>query len=278
MVFLARIYNRPLLWIKIIKNVRGVNLKMQLGIILSAVIDILYNIVNPSLAIVPIIYVTGIIYCKKYDAYFYVRAFSDDLYNVMPEREADVNELILNCLKEGDIFIDLGANIGYYSILAGKIVGNGGQVIAIEPVPTTVKVLNYNIKINNLKNIKVIQKAAWSNEQTINIYTPKFLFGQTSIHKSTISADLIIVEGVPLDILSKFQRVDLLKIDAEGSEYEILKGSIETLKRTRYVILETSIKKEDIVSLLKDEGFKILKLKFTTYILAYKNNSHKHFN
>ena len=93
---------------------------MQLGMILSAFIDILLNTVTPSLATLPKVYISGITYSKTYGAHFYVRAFSDDLYSVMPEREGDVNESISSCLKEGDIFVDIGANIGYYSVLVAK--------------------------------------------------------------------------------------------------------------------------------------------------------------
>lgn len=89
-----------------------------------------------------------------------MRGFSDDLYSVTPGRERDVNELILSCLKEGDVFLDVGANIGYYSILGGKIVGKNGRVISVEPIDSTARILKYNIKLNKLKNVKVIQKAA----------------------------------------------------------------------------------------------------------------------
>jgi len=269
MKVLTRIFSRLMLWLKILKNVRGVSLKMQLGLILSAVIDVLFNTVTPSLAILPRVYASGVIYCEKYDVYFYVRAFSDDLYSVMPEREGEVNELILNCLKEGDGFIDVGANIGYYSILAGKIVGDSGRVIAVEPVPATVKVLNCNIKLNNLKNIKAIQKAAWNNNQIITMYIPKGFFGWASIHKLN-SGNTISIQGIPLDAISEDLEVKLLKIDAEGSEYQILNGARKTLKKTKYVIIEASQAKDKIIRLFEREGFKIRKLKFTTYIFAYR--------
>ena len=62
-----------------------------------------------------------------------------------------------------------------------------------------------------------------------------------------------------------------MKIDAEGSEYQVLKGARKTLKKTKYVILEASKEKDKIIHLLKEEGFKIRKLKFTTYIFAAKS-------
>jgi len=271
MKVLARIFSRLMLWLKILKNVRGVRLKMQLGLILSAVIDVLFNTVTPSLAILPRVYVSGVIYCKKDDVYFYVRAFSDDLYSVMPEREGDVNESILSCLKEGDVFVDIGANIGYYSVLVAKIVGENGRVISVEPIPSTAKILSLNLTLNNLKNVKVIQKAAWSNNRIITIHIPKGFFGLSSIYKPPTATDSIAVKGAPLDRILEVPKVDLLKIDAEGSEYQILKGGRKILRKTRYVVLEVSTKKDEIIRLLREEGFKIRKLKFTNHIFAYKN-------
>lgn len=244
---------------------------MQVGLILSALIDVLFNIIAPSLAILPRVYFSGILYSKYYDVYFYVRAFSDDLYSVIPGREGDVNELILSCLKKGNVFIDVGANIGYYSVLAGKIIGENGQVISIEPIPGTAKVLNYNIKLNNLKNVRIIQRAIWRNNQMLTMYIPKNFFGMASIYKPTGAIDVLAVKGVTLDTIPGISKTDLLKIDAEGSEYQILKGGRKTLMKTKYIVLEASIKKDEIIHLLMEEQFKIRKLKFTTYIFAYKN-------
>ena len=266
----ANIFIRLRLWLRILQNVSGASLKMQLGMILSAFIDILLNTVTSS-PINPKVYISGVIYAKSYGVYFYVRGFSDDLYSVMPGREGDVNKLILSCLKNGDIFIDVGANIGYYSILVGKIVGENGQVIAVEPIPSTAKVLNYNIKINKLKNVKVFQKAAWNNNQIITMHIPKGFFGMASVHKLPRATDLIVVKGVHLDTILEVPKVDLLKIDAEGSEYQVLKGARKTLRKTRFLILEASFKKEEIIHFLREEQFKIRKMKFTTYIFAYKS-------
>ena len=245
---------------------------MQLGLILSAFIDVCVRTVAPSLATLPRIYVSGVIYCKNYDVYFYVRAFSDDLYCVMPEREGDVNELILSCLKEGDIFIDVGANVGYYSVLVGKIVGENGRVISVEPIPSTAKVLNFNLKLNHLKNVEVIQRVLWSNNRTMTMHVPKDFFGMASVYKPPGVVDLLAVKGMTLDRILEIPKVDLLKIDAEGSEHQILKGGIKTLEKTRNIILEASTKKDEIIRFLKEEGFRIRKLKFTTYIFAYKND------
>jgi FkbM family methyltransferase len=268
-----RIFNRLIIWLNILKNVRGTTLKTQMGLFLSALIDTSFHIAGSSLASLPRVYVSGIVYSKNYDVYFYVRAFSDDLYSVMPQREGDVNDLILNCLKEGNVFVDIGANVGYYSVMAGKIVGKTGRVISLEPVPPTAKVLTFNVKLNQLNNVKVLQKAAWYRNELISMHIPTSFFGMASVCESQETTDLQIVEGVPLDEILSASNADFLKIDAEGSEYRILKGARKTLDKVRYVVLEASTEKDEIVRLLREEGFKIQKSKFTTYIFAYKNNA-----
>jgi len=198
----TREFTRLMFWFRIIKNGNGTSLKMQSGLILSALLDASLYLICPRLAALPKVYVSGIVYFKNFNVYFYVRGFSDDLYSVMPGREGDVNELILKCLEERDIFIDIGANVGYYSILAGKLVGDKGQVISIEPVANTAEVLKINVKLNDLKNIKVIPKAAWSNRSLIAIYLPENYYGWASPVKLH-GGKSVTVEAIPVDIVCK---------------------------------------------------------------------------
>lgn len=267
----ARIFNRLMLWLSILRNLQGVNLKMQLGLFVSAITDTFLQIASSSIAASPMVYVSGIVHYRRYRAYFHVRAFSDDLYSIMPEREGDVNETILSGLKKGDVFIDVGANVGYYSVLAGKIVGETGQVISIEPIPDTARVLNLNLKLNRLKNVKVLRKAAWNSNELISMHIPKGFFGMASIYEPHGVADILEVEGFTLDGLPEVKKVDFLKIDAEGSEYPILEGARKTLKTTRHVVLEASNQRDEMIRLLREENFKIWKLRFTTYLFAQNN-------
>jgi len=270
MSILRRFFDRFRFWVALLRCGRGISPRLQVGLVLSAILDTLAYSVFPQLALSPRTYVSGVVYFKNCDVYFYVRKFSDDIYNVMPGREGDVNMLILKSLSEGDVFIDVGANIGYYSILAARIVGERGQVIALDPVPDTVKVLDLNIKLNNLRNIKTIPKAAWSNSAPLNIYVPGGCYGWASPVKRLGSKSLT-VDAVPLDDVSeKIPAIKLLKIDVEGSEYRVIMGARETLAKTEHVIMEVSENSDIIQQILKDATFKIQKLKFATYIHAQK--------
>src|SRR6185312_15602233 len=88
-----------------------------------------------------------------------------DLTDMVPQRvfytgvwEPDISRLIASCLQPGDTFIDIGANIGYFSLMAAKLVGPAGQVYAIEPWPPTLKILRHNIQLNGFRNIQVIDR------------------------------------------------------------------------------------------------------------------------
>jgi FkbM family methyltransferase len=71
------------------------------------------------------------------------------------------------------VFIDVGANIGYYSVLGAKIVGNTGKVLSLEPVPETVRVLQVNLKLNHFGNAEVFPFAAYSEERYMLMQVPK---------------------------------------------------------------------------------------------------------
>ncbi len=260
-----------MIWLSILKNVRGIGPRIQLGLFLSAFLDVLLNIAGSASAFLPKVYFSGVVYLKPYGAYFYVRADSDDLYTIMPGREWDVNKIILNSLSKGDVFVDVGANVGYYSVLAAKIVGESGLVFSVEPVPSTANILNYNIELNHLKNVRVLQKAAWKRKEILTIKVPKGYYGLASLNESKGNCKICEVEGFPLDELGSME-IGLLKIDAEGSEYSILEGARKMLKHTRYVVLEVSYQEKEIIRLLKQENFMIQKLEFTTYLFAKKNS------
>ena len=116
------------------------------------------NIANPKLLR------PGFYLIKPYNIVIYVRG-TDDFYYALPRREGSVHDFIVSVLKEGDVFVDVGANIGYYTILGSKLVGSKGLVIAVEPVPDTVKILRFNLRLNDIKNVLVIDKAAWSKHE-----------------------------------------------------------------------------------------------------------------
>lgn len=131
--------------------------------------------------------------------------------------------------REGDIVMDIGAYVGMFTIKASKLVGDKGLVIAIEPEPKNLTLLQRNIESYNLHNVKIVGKAALDKETKM----PLFLQSSRACHSLFYrSGNHIEIEAdSPDNIASKLglDHVDFIKIDAEGSELEILKGSEKLL-------------------------------------------------
>ena len=92
-------------------------------------------------------------------------------------------------LKKGDVFLDIGAHIGKYTIQVAKIVGDKGLVISIEPHPENFKVLNKNLLLNQLRNVKTFNIAGWNEKCKLKLYEGKY----SGLH--SVKKDLQILLG-----------------------------------------------------------------------------------
>ena len=167
----------------------------------------------------------------------------------------------MHFLREEDLFIDIGANIGSYTILASAEIG--AKTIAVEPIPTTFKALEDNIQINKLNSkVKALNIGLSS---TIGIL--KFTKSMDSINHVATDTDTIDVNIDTLDniLLSEISPI-ILKIDVEDFETQILLGAENTLKNNnlKAIIIELNgsgqrygYDEMKIHQLLLDYGFKI---------------------
>lgn len=177
----------------------------------------------------------------------------------------DYEAPIWNYLKprREDVFVDIGAHIGKYTLQVAKIVKDEGLVIAIEPNPKTYQILRRNIKLNNFKNIIALNIVAWSCSCKLKLYI--------SHKKSAISSvkfkrnNYIYVHAEALDdILDelKVRCIHWIKIDAEGAEYEILRGMERVLLRWKPRII-TAVRKKDMQAIkrfLNKIGYKTISI------------------
>ncbi len=135
-----------------------------------------------------------------------------------------VYERSLN-LREGDIVIDVGAHVGIFTIKAAQAVGDKGLVVAVEPAPGNLALLQHNIKAYNLHNVKIVRKAAYDRAAKVRL----FLSHSGACHSFHYRhRNYIEVEADTLDNIASelaLDHVDFVKIDAEGAEPEILRGS-----------------------------------------------------
>ena len=209
----------------------------------------------------------------KYGYQAYCPMNKHDFLN-MTIREEDLLELFVP--NQGDTVIDLGAHAGRYSIISSIKVGNKGKVIAIEPDPQTFLLLKRNLALNKLSNVMTLNCAVYSANQKVKLYVSGNSFG-TSLFHSVIPARgqyverFTEVQAYTLDYLLNSNGIvagDIrwIKIDVEGAEYQVLKGSIDTLSNSRDLTILIEIHNfaketnqyEPIMELLSIYNFKIL--------------------
>jgi FkbM family methyltransferase len=160
--------------------------------------------------------------------------------------EEDSIRIVRERLSPGATFIDVGADIGYYSLKAAPVVGVSGHVIAVEPNPEALERLRRNIAANRADVIAVAPVACSNAESTLELYAAdKANMGESSLSKANAlqageAPRAYIVRARPLDSIvqeSGVTRVDAIKIDVEGAEYLVLTGAQQTLDRFRPMVL-----------------------------------------
>lgn len=128
-------------------------------------------------------------------------------------------------LTAGDVFVDAGANVGIYSLVASKLVGARGRVISIEADPYSAKKLRKNVQRNKLKNITIEQVGLSDKKHTLTLHQQKT--GNRGGSTFVGSGEGVLVDCLPLQTLleaSNVTRVGALKIDIEGFEHKVLRA------------------------------------------------------
>jgi FkbM family methyltransferase len=181
----------------------------------------------------------------------------------------------------GDTVFDVGANIGFYSVLFSRWVGPGGKVICFEPDPDNVSLLRRNLELNGCQNA-MVRDVALGKAQEVSVFSRDPTTGATGhLGKGPTYAETIFGTGkeflIPVraetldsEALS-LQRPDVIKLDIEGGEYEVLCGGSRVLREERpLVISELSAWADDgaygktraelAIELFRDLGYLILDL------------------
>lgn len=141
-------------------------------------------------------------------------------------------DLFSRALEPGDVVIDVGANIGYYTLLAARRVGPTGHVYAFEPEPRAFAILQRNVALNGYTNVTLVAKALGRSPGTLRLYLAKRNRGDHRVYDPTGKREAIDVEVVTLDEVLAAEppaRIDLIKIDTQGAECSILAGAEQTL-------------------------------------------------
>lgn len=161
--------------------------------------------------------------------------------------EPDLAAFLHGTLRGGDVVIDAGANIGELTVRAARRVGTKGAVIAIEPSGCTLRRLKRNVTLNGMRNVQVVHAAVGGNDGRRALYlgTGPDSLSSSLTAPSDASGETVDVCVTRLDTVARtcgVSRIDVLKLDVEGAEFEALReGAIGLLSQrppVRVIVLE----------------------------------------
>lgn len=207
-------------------------------------------------------------------------------------------EEMFSIIRKGWNVVDVGSAVGYYTIKAGLAVGEEGKVLAIEPHPQVVDVLKMNLKLYGLHNVTVIQKAVGNKKGKVKLYEGPTRGGTSicsplGLRNSDVLLSRFIevlkqgqgrrlfqkilnrckyapTRDVDIDLLdniveqAQVSKVDLIKIDIQGSEFEALRGSQNVIEKCKPTLLIEVHKRwnsrpEELFTFLESFGYKLEK-------------------
>lgn len=155
----------------------------------------------------------------------------------------------------GDLFVDVGANLGRYTIMLSS---NYKRVIAVEPEPNNMKHLMRNLLQAGISNVKLLQIAISDIEGYVKLYLARHSGGHTI--REGYYDNYVKVKSSTLDnVLRDESKVDLVKVDVEGAEWNVLKGAEKSMHKIRRWMIELHDlnRKSELEHLLKSKGYEV---------------------
>jgi FkbM family methyltransferase len=166
--------------------------------------------------------------------------------------EPEVAAILMRTLKPGDTVLDVGANVGFFSVLAGALIGEEGRVFCFEPDPENSFRLQENLLLNRLGTAEVINAPVSNQLGQVEFYLNKDNKGGNALwnpglfpgnDQSLIAPEAISMQATTLDHVAEqhdLQKIKLIKIDTEGSEQLVLEGAEQILAGARvpFIIAE----------------------------------------
>lgn len=180
--------------------------------------------------------------------------------------EPNISAVIQENLSPGDFFCDIGANIGYDTLLASSLTGPTGKVVAVEPSPRVFPKLQRNLALNAAENVRTVQAAVSAMRGRATLYhDPTLNCGTTSVLPGPGRLDIGAVPAITMnDLLTaeEKERIKIIKIDVEGAEGQILSQILhilDTLRRDILIFVELNPQNgenhDDVFTGFLDAGF-----------------------
>jgi FkbM family methyltransferase len=185
--------------------------------------------------------------------------------------ERNKTHAIFSLLKPGMTFVDVGAHKGYFSLIAAKIVGESGSVLAFEPEPDNCAWMSRSIDLNGYQNIQLYEFAVGDVNEQATLYLgcasglhtllslqPRKNMKTIQIQKRTLDSLLEVINH---------RNINMIKIDVEGAELEVLYGAEQTLNNNKDIVLlidlhpQLGVNPAEVCGFLKERGFSIYNMK-----------------
>jgi FkbM family methyltransferase len=180
--------------------------------------------------------------------------------------EVSVQEALRRLLGEGKVFCDIGANVGFFSLIGSRLVGDSGRVYAFEPAPGNAAAIRENIGLNGMHNAEVIESAvgaepgreklllvedlSWSHLESQG-WHPRT---STTLEVDVVTIDQLVAEG-------RIRPPDVVKIDVEGSEIDVIHGMRETLTRHKpTLVCELHETNDAFLAAMEEVGYRAVNL------------------
>jgi len=148
--------------------------------------------------------------------------------------EYEKQRLFTQCISPGSVVFDIGAHVGFYTLLASTLAGGDGTVIAFEPVPDNLIYLRRHLCLNHIENVKIIEAAVTDEEGKV-----AFQKSGSSSTGSVSSSGAYLVSSVSIDGLfsrAQIPNPSIIKMDIEGGEYRALLGARNLLTEQHPII------------------------------------------
>ena len=154
--------------------------------------------------------------------------------------EKNISDILCRELKNGDVFVDIGANIWYFTLLWSNCVWDIGRVIAFEPSSSNYVKAIHNISINLYKNIDIHKLWVWKLQETLDIYHNEDNPGASSIIQNNLWSKPATSEKIQVVSLDEYlwtRKIDFIKMDIEWFEFEAILGMINILKKNNIKLI-----------------------------------------
>jgi FkbM family methyltransferase len=195
--------------------------------------------------------------------------------------ESAVQEAMLRHLGRGGVFYDIGANLGFFSLLAGVLAGlEEGHVYAFDPAPDNAAAISRNAELNGITNITVIEKAVSSHPgrgrlQVVDDQSWSKLadYGEHPFTEDVIDVDLVAIDD--LVGAGEIRRPTVVKIDVEGAELAVIEGMRRTIEEHQpALICELHDTHREFVAAMREHRYRVVNLEGTAAIEEQGASAH----